>query len=118
VMWSVWTMVVAGAWMVLAPFVAGYNAMSTIATTQAVIAGLAIAGLALWGALREDAPAYIYYILAVLGAWSVAAPFVLGYHEVEWARNSDVLAGAVVAILAMARPLYDTIALRQRKASA
>lgn len=117
-MWGVWTMVVAGVWMILAPFVTGYYAMSTIATTQAVIAGLAIAGLALWAALHTYAPAYIYYILAVIGAWSVAAPFALGYQEIELARNSDVLAGAVVVILAMARPLYDTFALRQRKASA
>ena len=62
--------------------------------------GLLIAGLGLWTALGTDVPASVDYLLIVCGAWSIIAPFVLAYSGTTMARNSDVIAGIVVAAVA------------------
>ena len=116
--WSAWAIFVAGIGLLLAPFITGYYPLSTVATAEAVIVGLAIAGLALWPALRTNAPEYVNYILAVFGAWSVLAPYVLGYSTVEWARNSDIVAGVFVAAVAIARAVYSSPVLTHKKAAA
>ena len=83
--WSVWALVLAGIWLIVAPFVIGYSATRPVATYEAIVAGLVVVTLA--------------------GIWSIAAPFVLGYSGAELARNSDILAGIVVAVIAIARTL-------------
>lgn len=100
--WGAWLNVIAGVLLVAAPFGLGYDTLSEVAMYEAVAVGLLIGGIALWSALSTAAPAYLDYIVAMLGGWSIVAPFVLGYHTtVEMARNTDIVAGLAVALIAL-----------------
>jgi hypothetical protein len=99
--WTGPMIAIAGAWLAVAPFTLQYQSLSFAATTEAVVVGLSVIALATWGALKVAVRPSVDYLLMVLGAWSVIAPFVLGYQAVELARNSDIVGGAVVAILAV-----------------
>lgn len=113
--WGAWLNVIAGVMLGIAPFALGYSTLNDIALYEAVTVGLLIAGIALWSALSTDAPAYFAYILALLGAWSIAAPFVFGYHTtVEVARNSDVVIGFAVALIALVSHFYVSPITRQK----
>jgi hypothetical protein len=112
--WSPWITVLAGIWLVAAPFATGYNTLSNVATTEAIVLGAVIAGLGLWTALGTGVPAYIDYLLMVCGGWSIVAPFVLAYSETTIARNSDVIAGIVVAAIALYRVVSASPGARHR----
>jgi hypothetical protein len=112
--WGAWLNVIAGVLLVIAPFALGYYAHSAIAMYEAVVVGLLIGGIALWSALSEAAPAYLDYIVALFGGWSIVAPFVLGYHAtVEVARNTDVVIGIAVALIALVSHFYVSPVSRQ-----
>lgn len=107
--WTAWTAAVAGVWLIIAPFALGYSMRSAVATTEAVIVGLLIGGLAVRAALAAAPAAYLDYALMALGGWSVAAPFLLGYAgALELARNSDVVAGLLVVALATFHRVWVT----------
>jgi SPW repeat len=113
--WGAWMNVIAGALLVIAPFALGYDTLSDVAMYEAVAVGLLIGGLALWSALSTAAPAYLDYIVAMLGGWSIVAPFVLGYHTtVEMARNTDIVVGIAVALIALASHFYVSPVSRQK----
>ena len=113
--WGAWLNVVAGVLLVIAPFALGYYTLSDIAMYEAVVVGLLIAGIALWSALSADAPAYLDYIVALFGGWSMAAPFMFGYHTtVEVARNTDVVLGLAVAVIALVSHFYVSPVSRQK----
>jgi SPW repeat len=101
--WSAWITVLAGVCLLAAPFATGYNTLSNVATAEAVVLGVLIAGLGLWTALGAEVPTYVDYLLMVGGAWSIIAPFALAYSNTTSARNSDVMAGIVVAAVAVYR---------------
>lgn len=116
--WGAWLNALMGVLLVAAPFGLGYYTVSEIATYEAVVVGLLIGGLALWSALSTTAPAYLDYMLAVLGGWSVIAPFVFGYHAtVEAARNADVALGLIVAAVSLVSHFYPTLVPRHRAAA-
>jgi len=104
--WAAWTSVVAGLWAIVAPFAAGYYGVNSIATAEAVVAGLLIGGFGPWLALADNAPQYVDYLLGLFGIWSAAAPFVFGYRELVTAFYSDVIVGAIVFIAAVVS-IYD-----------
>jgi hypothetical protein len=112
--WSPWITVLAGLGLVAAPFATGYNTLSDVATIEAIALGLLIAGLGLWTALGTDVPAYVDYLLILWGGWSIVAPFVLAYSETPMARNSDVIAGIVVAAVAAYRAISASPGARQK----
>jgi SPW repeat len=112
--WSPWITVLAGIGLVAAPFVTGYNTLSNIATTEAVVLGVLIAGLGLWTAVSAGVPAYVDYILMICGGWSILAPFALAYSDTTIARNSDVIAGIVVAAVAVYRAVSASPGARQK----
>jgi hypothetical protein len=116
--WTAWTNTVMGALLVIAPFALGYNTVSRLATGEAVVVGLLIAAVSLWSALSTVAPVSLDYFATVLGAWSVVAPFVLGYASIAlMARNADMIAGIVVAVLAIVSRFYES-PISHRKATA
>jgi hypothetical protein len=85
---------------------------------EAVVVGVLIGGIALWSALSPAAPAYFDYMLALLGAWSIAAPFVFGYHTtVEVARNSDIAIGIAVVLIALFGHFYASPVTRHKAAA-
>ena len=113
--WGAWLNVIAGVVLLIAPFALGYYTVSDIAMYEAVAVGLLIGGIALWSALSTDAPAYLDYVVALLGGWSLVAPFVFGYHNtVELARNTDIAVGIVVALIACVSHFYVSPVGRQK----
>ena len=113
--WGAWLNVIAGVLLVIAPFALGYYTLSDVAMYEAVAVGLLIGGIALWSALSTAAPAYLDYIVALLGGWSIVAPFVFGYHTtIEVALNSDVMIGMAVALIALVSHFYVSPVTRQK----
>ena len=113
--WGAWLNMIAGVLLVIAPFALGYSTLSDVAMYEAVAVGLLIGGIALWSALSTEAPAYLDYIVALFGGWSIVAPFVFGYHAtVEMARNTDVVVGIAVALFALVSHFYVSPVTRQK----
>jgi hypothetical protein len=113
--WSAWLNVVVGALLVIAPFALGYYTLSDIAMYEAVGVGLLVGCIALWSALSTVAPAYLDYVVALFGGWSIVAPFVLGYHEtIELARNTDIVMGIAIALIALVGHFYVSPVMRQK----
>src|SRR4029450_1424556 len=113
--WGAWLSVIAGVLLVIAPFALGYYMLSDVAMYEAVAVGLLIGGMALWSALSTDAPAYLDYIVALFGGWSIVAPFVFGYDTtVEVARNTDIVIGIAAALTAPGSHFYVSPVTRQK----
>ena len=113
--WGAWLNVIVGALLVLAPFLFGYHSLSDIATNEAIAVGLVIGVCALWAALSMAAPAYLDYVVAAVGGWSIAAPFVLGYHNsIEVARNTDVAIGIVAVLVVLIGHFYVSPVVRRK----
>lgn len=116
--WAAWSIAIAGALLVVAPFALGYYTLSEVAMYEAVAVGLLIGGCALWAAFAKAAPNYLDYIVALFGGWSIAAPFVLGYHDtVQVARNADIGVGIVVALIALIGHFYASPVARRKVAA-
>lgn len=116
--WGAWCNVIAGALLVIAPFALGYYTLSEIAMYEAVAVGLLIGGCALWSALSKATPAYLDYVVALFGGWSIVAPYVLGYHNtIEAARNADMGIGILVALVALISHYYVSPVVRRKVAA-
>ena len=106
--WAAWFNVMAGTLLVVAPYALEYYSLSDIAVYEAVAVGSLICGIALWCALNEAAPGYLDYALALLGGWSIVAPFVLGYQHIEVARHTDAVVGAAVLVVSLLGHFYSS----------
>lgn len=111
VRWTSGINLIAGLWLISAPFVLGYTYL-TSALWNDVIVGIVVAAIA---AVRVAGPlrhASVSWINAALGAWLIVAPFVLTYSaqaaalaeqgDASGARSAatnDVLVGLVVLAL-------------------
>ena len=103
--WAAWTSVVTGLWAIVAPFATGYYGVNSIATAEAVVAGLLMGGFGLWLAL-DNVPQYVDYLLGLFGIWSTAAPFVFGYRQLVTAFYNDMIVGAILFLAAVVS-IYD-----------
>jgi len=116
--WCPWITVLAGVGLVVAPFATGYYAVSNVATVEAIALGVVIAGLGLWTAFGETVPAWVDYLLMLCGGWSIVAPWVLAYSTTTtMARNTDVIAGIIVAGAAVYRLVTSSPGARQKVAA-
>lgn len=97
--------VLAGLWLVIAPFALNYSANGG-STTNDVVVGIAVvllAGIQMLGDnYRVSAPSWIN---AALGAWLIAAPFLLSIPSGSAAMWNDIVVGAVVLVSAVAGAL-------------
>lgn len=94
--------VLAGVWLILAPSMFGYRDGGDATWNDAIIGG-AVALLALVRVTSPRATAALSWVNFVLGAWLIAAPFVLAYSdgpEAVAATANDVVLGVVVLALA------------------
>lgn len=44
---------------------------------------------------------YLPWIMAVVGSWLIAAPYLLGYTGTEVAKNNDVVVGVIMVLGAL-----------------
>lgn len=91
--------VLAAAWLIVSPWVLGYQAVSS-ATSNDVLFGAIICILALVRTLGAVRAAALSWTNAILGLWFVISPWVLGYSHVGMATTNSVVVGVVVMILA------------------
>lgn len=98
VRWDSGTNAVLGSWLVIAPFALMYGVAS--ATWNDAIVGVLVATLAAtwaFGAFGTTGPSWTN---VALGAWLVAAPFLLGDSDLAAALRNDIIVG--VAVLGLA----------------
>lgn len=90
--------VLAGLWLVLAPFLLGYSGTPLM---NDIIIGLAVAVFAGSRLLGDGYKiAWPSWVNVLLGLWLFFAPFTLGYTEMSTALWNDVILGIVVVVLA------------------
>jgi ABC-type iron transport system FetAB permease component len=93
--------VIAGVWLILAPFVLGY-AFATGALWNDILLGIIIAVLAGYRAMSEGYktswPSWVGFIA---GLWLIVAPFIVGYSSISAAVWNDVIFGIIVAVLSL-----------------
>jgi hypothetical protein len=75
--WQDWANVGLGAWLIIAPFILRTSSDQNSAW-NAVVVGVLVAVIALW-ALAMPLVRWAEYANALLGAWLIASPFVLGF---------------------------------------
>ena len=93
------TNILAGLWLILAPFALDYSDVSAALWNDVVI-GIGIAILAMFRVGNPLQYEGISWTNFVLGGWLVFAPFALGYSDVTNALWNDIIVGLVVLSLA------------------
>lgn len=89
---------VIGAALVLSPWAAGY-AEEMVATTNAVVVGLALIATAFGAMLAPKA--WEEWTEAILGLWMVISPWALGYGHLQMAMLVAAVGGLAVVALAV-----------------
>lgn len=96
---SSWLNVIAGIWLIIAPFVLSYT--SATARTNDIILGIIVGILALIRALVPGRNIFwLSWVNLILGIWLIIAPFVLNYSGVT-ARYNDVILGIIVGVISL-----------------
>jgi hypothetical protein len=92
---------VVGLWEVLSPYLLNYSA-TTVATWNALVAGVVLIVLGAWAALSEEVrfDRNLEWINLVVGVWLVLSPFTLNYSGVVMALWNSIIVGVVVIVLA------------------
>ena len=102
-----WLNMFIGLWLLLSP-VFGVGAASQAASINAALVGMLVATVALFSLSRRNR--WQQWTNIVLGAWLVAAPFLLGFSQIPSAVWNHVAVGASIialagwALLRMRRP--------------
>jgi hypothetical protein len=103
--WISWVTFVVGVWLIAAPFALGYSGTFPAAANDIGL-GVLIAASSFWLAFKADAPWWLDWALMLFGAWTIAAPFALGYSTTTNVMMNDVAAGAIVVALAIVREVF------------
>jgi hypothetical protein len=91
--------ILAGLWLILAPFVLGFSSLGG-AMWNSLILGAAIAGLAIIRVINPLSLAGLSWWNFVFGIWLLLSPFIIGFAGVESPTWNTVVVG--VFVLAMA----------------
>lgn len=110
--WASGLNVLAGLWLVAAPFVLAYSDLQA-ALWNDIVVGVLVAGIAVVRVSGAYRATWLSWTNVVLGVWLIAAPFVLGYSDTTAALWNDIVVGVIIAGLgawsAMASPRgHDT----------
>lgn len=92
-----WLNVLAGAWLIIAPFVLHYTNATT--RTNDILIGVIVAVLALFRGAIPSKNTWLSWVNLILGLWLIVAPFILGYANTT-PRWNDVIMGLIVGGLA------------------
>lgn len=85
--------VIAGAWLIIAPFILGYA--ESVARTNDIWTGAAVGILSFIKLFMPEKTMWIGWITIVLGLWLILAPFVLSYTGIVPIWN-DIILGIIV----------------------
>lgn len=98
--------VLAGLWLILAPFVLNFEGADA-AQWNHIIVGAAVLILAAIRAFDPDERESLSWMNVVLGLWMIVSPFLLGYANVNDAQTNSLIVGVVILALA-AFSAYET----------
>ena len=108
VRWTSGLNAVLGIWLILAPFILGYSTL-TPAVWNDIVVGILIVALAGTRVSKPTRYEAASWTNAGIGAWLIAAPFILPYSEapalvanVQAAFWNDIIVGLIVLVLAVA----------------
>lgn len=105
--------ILAGLWLIIAPFVLGYYELKTPMWNDIAV-GILVVALAATRLSKPVTTTWASWLNLVLGIWLVLAPFVLQYSDVTTPLWNDVVVGVIVAALA----LWSGVAATSRHAHA
>lgn len=91
--------IIAGIWLIIAPFVLGYANVAAPLWNELIVGALVL----VLAAVRVGNPARytgLSWANLVLGLWLIAAPFVLQYWGLGRAMWNEIIMGIIVAALA------------------
>lgn len=94
------TDVLAGLWLIAAPFVFNYSANGGSVWNDVTV-GIVIALLAAVQVSEGRSSSWASWLNVGLGAWLIVAPFALGFPTGSAAMWNDIILGGVVGILAL-----------------
>jgi hypothetical protein len=92
--------VIAGIWLILAPFILGYWELSA-AMWNNVIVGALVLVMAGTRAANPMAMPGLSWVNVALGIWLILSPFALGHAEYETILWNNIVLGVIVASLAI-----------------
>jgi hypothetical protein len=113
VQWTSGINIIAGLWLIIAPFLLGYDAIQA-ALWNDVIVGIIVAAFAVARVARPLMNPGLSWINALLGLWLIVAPFVLAYGGgiegealapegaiggAQTAMWNDIIVGVIVLVL-------------------
>lgn len=96
VLWASGLNIIAGIWLIIAPFVLLFDKQS--GRVDDVIVGIVVAVLAAIRVFAARDAAWLSWINAILGLWTIASPFVLGL-QAQSAYWNNVILGIVILVL-------------------
>lgn len=91
--------IIAGLWLLLAPFALGYSTVET-ALWNSIVLGIAVAVMAMVRVVRPDDHEGVSWVNFVLGIWLLVSPFVLGLANIEALVWNNIIVGVVILALA------------------
>jgi hypothetical protein len=92
--------VLAGFWLAFSPWVLGFASTEPTGRWNDLILGIVIALFAFVRGMIAYRAAWLSWLNALLGAWVMASPWVLGFHVSYAARWNNILLGLAVIVLA------------------
>ena len=92
-----WINLIAGLWLIAAPFVLGYST-SAIAVAEDVTMGILVAAFSWWILAAMAPPVGAAWFQILSGIWIIVAPFALVY-GLPTATYNDVLFGILVLVI-------------------
>lgn len=100
--YAFYIILILGLWLLVSPWILDFTSMTTVLWGHVVV-GAIIALLALWRALAlaNETRIWASWAMVVFGLLSLIAPWVLRYSTTTNWMLSDVIAGIVVAVLAI-----------------
>lgn len=92
----------AGIWLIIAPFLLGYSDQATPLWNDIIVgilivafAGARVAGARVVGAFRAPS---LSWVNVILGGWLIVAPFLLGYSDDANPLWNDIIVGIIVVL--------------------
>jgi hypothetical protein len=93
-----WINLLAGIWLLIAPFAVGLAATSG---ANDIILGLLLLLTSLWILAANPLPVNVAWFQVLCGLWLIISPFALRYATLRAAMGNDVAIGIVAAIVGL-----------------
>jgi hypothetical protein len=92
----------AGLYLAISPWVVGFNGISTLLANNLIV-GAALAMLALWSSLAGRRAVGVAWVVPVIGAWTIIAPWVVsGDVSTPATVWNNVVTGVITVLIGLA----------------